>query len=263
MKPKIAHQKANILGCNLTLEFNFIFRTSDLVTADVEILGDIMRQALLRGQPLLQQMALGAVLGLAGGLFFASLLLVWFGAVIFYYFVLFTFGLVVIAPVGYCVKVGLSKARAGELPTLRWSTIILTAFTIIPLSLSTPLGLRILHLYAVGSYDVPVLPNSEKQKTQTSLLGGSDDGPRIVYRYHTNASPDEVTAFFGQELEQMGWKAGPEMLRKHSFKGTPNWFEKQELWGGNHLSISFLKDRSVSGTTFELTCYVVRYPPLI
>ncbi len=226
-------------------------------------MGNIVRQATPHRVPGQQHLALGAVLGLAGGLLFSSLGLVWLGAAVFYYFVVFTFGLVVIAPVGYCVKVGLSKARAGALPTLQWSTVVLIALTILPLSLGAPIGLRMLHLHAFGIYEVPVLPGSEKLETETTILADSNDGPRIVYRYRTIASPDEVMAFFDKELGQKGWTAGPEMFRKHSLKGTPHWFEKQELWGGNHLSISFSKDRNASGTTFELTCYVIRYPPLI
>jgi len=226
-------------------------------------MGNIIGQVPSHGVPGQRQLALGVVLGLAGGLLFVSLALVWLGSVLSYYFVVFTFGLAVFAPVRYCVGVGLSKAKAGVLPTFQWSTVLLTALTILPLSMGAPIGLRILHLHAVGTYEVPVLPNSEKLETQITVLSDSDDGPRIAYRYRTSASPDEVTAFYGEELGQMGWKVGPEMFRKYSLKGTPHWFEKQELWGGNHLSISFARDRKTGGTTFELTCYVIRYPPLI
>jgi hypothetical protein len=222
-----------------------------------------MSNTALHRLPEKQQLALGVVAGTACGLLFASLVLVWFGVEIFLYLFFFSFGLLVFAPLGYCVKVGIAKAREGMLPSYQWSTVTLIALTILPLSLTAPIGLRLLHLHVFGIYAIPFFPNSEKLETETVALADSVDGPRISFRYRSTEPADEVMTFFLKELQQKKWTKGPEMFRKHNLNGTQHWFEKIEFWGGDRLSISFLANGEASDTTFVVTCYIVRQPPLI
>lgn len=170
-------------------------------------------------------LALGAVLGLAAGLFFDAALTVLLGGAVLTYFVVFTLGLVYIAPVVIGVRKGLRVARDGRLPRLSAWAVVAAALVALPGSALAPFGARALHLRIAAAREIPLPAGTTVAGRSLKLLADDRSGPHVALTLEFPPGEDPL-GYYESELTRRGWRPS-ENLSDASWGGTPHWWERR------------------------------------
>lgn len=204
-----------------------------------------MRQFLSRDR------ALGAIIGFGLGLLILSLIAeVMRGTVI--YLLAFSFGLILIPPLYYGVKFGVSFLEERKLPTLSWPMLAVVAVVLWPAAIGLPFGIQFLRLKVFTAREIPVYPLAQQERTSVEWGDGVNHGDRVHLLFLADASASDVVQFYRDELLAIDWVEGPAHFIEGEFDGTPYWFTKNT---GTRIHDMHIKVGSVDSegrTNFEV-----------
>lgn len=208
----------------------------------------------------LRRRMLGIVVGAAVGLFVDSALVVVLGAPIIY-FVVFTFGLNVLAPIVIGIAWAINWAsKLSREPS--WQALVLLAATLWPAAVGTPFAIRIAQLHIAAWHDVPRYAHARNVSTTAELGESEDFGSRVRMKFITEDTPAEVIQFYRNELNRRGWKPGPPQFIERKMDGTPLWFMRRASFGGFGDSLLGIKNSlhikcGPASNQRELRCEVI------
>lgn len=190
---------------------------------------------------------LGAVLGAGCGFLFDSAIYVWLGAGIIW-LVFASFGLILIVPVWFGIRVGVKAAQKGMLPTASWIVIAAVAIVTWPAAIYIPVGVRTAHLHLLAVREIPTFPGADKIYHSLIPIADEEIGPSITYVFRVEANEKEVVTFYRDELVRRGWKERPL---------SSNWFQKQAWIGATkQMAIKFGTRHSEKIRQFAVTLYM-------
>lgn len=195
---------------------------------------------------------LGVFLGIAGGLLVDALIVLKLRILVLYA-VVFSIGLVFIAPIGVGIALGLLFARTKWSRELPWPILALLPVILWPAVVAAPFGARMLHLRSIAHAAAPVYPGARLDKTVV-LLGdfeNSEDRVRMTYRAAADSS--SVLTFYREELTKRRWEPGPQMFIDDRYKGAPHWFRSEEARGS--ILIKFRGAKADGALSYEVTYY--------
>ncbi len=194
-----------------------------------------------------RRVALGIVLGVGGGLFVDTLLVLLAGPALIY-FVVLSVGLVVIAPPVAGAVLGVRWARARRRSAPGWWAIIALALLAWPAAVALPVGARALQLSLAAAATVPVYPGARRLGREVHVVGDSAIGPNVRLVYLVPAPAADIIAFYRRSLGETGWvDAG--RLTEHRFAGMPWWFMRRARPLGGPGPLLALKVAPVAAPT--------------
>jgi hypothetical protein len=189
--------------------------------------------------------AFGAILGFGLGLLALSIiaLALRYAAI---YLVVFSFGLIIVAPLYFGVKKGLRFVELRGAPQISWPLLLMFAGLWWSVAIFLPFGMQYFRLSVLTPRAIPVFPYAEHDDTSIEWGDGENHGDRVHVFFVSESSSSEIVQFYRDQLNELGWEEGPEHFIESERDGTPYWFRKP---GGGTLHIRFGLDDS--GTTLE------------
>lgn len=189
--------------------------------------------------------AFGAILGFGLGLLALSMLALAlrYAAI---YLVVFSFGLIVVAPLYFGVKSGLRFVEVRGAPQICWPLLLMFAGLWWSVAISLPFGIQYFRLSVLIPRAIPVFPYAEHDHTLIEWGDGENHGDRVHVFFASESSSSEIVNFYRDRLLELGWEEGPKHFIEWGRDGTPYWFRKL---GDGTLHIKFGPE--VSGTTTE------------
>lgn len=192
----------------------------------------------------IRQVLFGIVLGIATALLFNSMLLLWRGGSIVYFFT-FWFVVIFIVPVFIVTKIVTFMSRKGWLPKAPWAVIAFVAIVGWPFCDYAPVTLRILHLRSIANQEIPLYPDAVKEGTFVQPIANETTGCQYVtVVLKTSAGQKEIVRFYQEELSRLGWDLSNETVPFSD--NTPYWFVKNE----RHISVNVAVPRQVKVTYY-------------
>lgn len=180
--------------------------------------------------------ALGIVVGLAISLFIISELVVMLRAPIIY-FIVFSFGLIIILPIAVGVNIGIFLVRKMVRRDFSWSAIALLALILWPTTVAIPFGVRILSVRHNAQNDVPTYPGSHHVETTVKLGDGEFSGDRVSIRFVAESDLSSLLNFYRMELAIREWDEGPQHYIESKEDDTPYWFTNKRTRKSLHIKI--------------------------
>jgi len=192
--------------------------------------------------------ALGAIIGFGLGLLILSLIaeVMRYAAI---YLLAFSFGLILILPLYFGVKLGVRFVEARKLPTLSWPMLAAVAVVLWPAAIYLPFGVQFLRLKVLTVREIPVYPLAQQERTSVEWGDGVNHGDRVHLIFLADASASEVVQFYRDELLGMDWAEGPSHFIESEREGTPYWFSKNP---GTSIYIKVGSVDSAGRTNFEV-----------
>ncbi len=173
-----------------------------------------------------RQFALGIVLGVAIGLLVDSTLVLLFGATIIY-FVVFSLGAILIAPIWIGIRGGIALVRRAMPRDFSWPALSLIALLLWPTVTVLPFGVQILRLRAIAYSAVPAYPGAHLEDMKVKLGDKENVGDRVYLLFSATADTPDVVEYYRRELGRRGWEEGPKHFIETKQYETPYWFQRR------------------------------------
>jgi hypothetical protein len=192
--------------------------------------------------------AFGAILGFGLGLLALSTiaLALRYAAI---YIIVFSFGLVVLAPLIVGVKAGLRFVENRGAPQFRWPVLLVIAVLWWSAAVFLPFGIRYLQLSVMIPRAIPTFPLAEHDHTSVEWGDGENHGDRVHMFFISNAGSSEIVQFYRDKLLELGWEEGPKHFIEWERDGTPYWFRN---YGKGMLHIKIGPEVSDAKLEFEV-----------
>jgi len=182
--------------------------------------------------------ALGYVLGIALGLFADTLLLLWLRAAAGYLLV-FSLGLVFIAPLVAGVRLGLAFARARPRREPPWWALIALALALWPTAAGLPFGARLAQLRLFAPRAVPVHPAAARTGLKVLLGDNENSSDRVILAFTAASDSLDILQFYREQLVAAGWQDAAEVDPGRTRSDSHHAFRQRKSGGLRRMEISF------------------------
>ena len=180
--------------------------------------------------------ALGIVVGLTIGLLVLSELVVIIRLPIMY-FILFSFGLILILPIAVGIIIGILFVRKIVQRDFSWPAVALFALFLWPTAVALPFGVQIISVRNDANNAVPTYPGNHLVDTTVKLGDYENNGDRVYIRFVAEADLSDILKFYRTDLALRGWEEGPQHFIESKHDGTPYWFNHKRTFEFIHIKV--------------------------
>ncbi len=183
--------------------------------------------------------AAGVILGVGLGLLFVSTVALML-RVILIYFIVYSFGMIVVLPIAAGIYLGIMVAKRWSPPELSWPVLLLIAAVLWPVLLALPFEVRSFQLRLSTPGIIPVYPESQRIDVIANLGDNEESSDSVTLTFMAKAESADVVDFYKDQLARQGWQEGPVNFIKWRRGDTPYWFEKNnqtihlKVFGSEH-----------------------------